>query len=141
MTVPSFLQAGSQLLSPSAQLVIVLSSSSTTVLGRPLQSEPGLVGTSSTLFWLRGDNWAAFPQESLVGGERTTAVGQPSLPLPVSGRQVTDGVPDRDLPVRSWDSTRLSPGPAARMNSLFLDWGTPYCPACRTEKAPGIPSW
>ena len=58
------------------------------MLGRSLQSEPGLVGTSSTLFWLRGDNWAAFPQESLVGGERTTAVGQPSLPLPVSGRQI-----------------------------------------------------
>ena len=107
----------------SSILVVVPS----TVMGRPLQSEPGLVGTSSTLFWLRGDNWVAFPQESLVGGERTTAVGQPSLSLPVSGRQITDGVPDRDLPVRSWDSTRLSPGTAARMNSLFLDWGTLYC--------------
>ena len=41
----------------SSLLVIVPSSSSTTVMGRSLQSEPGLVGTSSTLFWLRGDNW------------------------------------------------------------------------------------
>ena len=121
----------------SSLLVIVPSSSSTTVMGRSLQSEPGLVGTSSTLFWLRGDNWAAFPQESLVGGERTTAVGQPYLSLPVSGRQITDGVPDRDLPVRSWDSTRLSPGPAARMNSLFLDWGTP----AGHRKLLGIPFW